>query len=147
MIKIVPSGDSIVIIKDLNNLKSSILTNYIEKLNLNEIEDIISLKNSVGIIFNPYKITSNKFRKKMKSLILNKKLTNNKGLKTWKIPICYDEEFAIDLNEVSDKCKLDKNLVIKRHKEVIYDVDFIGFLPWIFICRLSIKKNMNLCLI
>ena len=61
MIKIVPSGDSIVIIKDLNNLKSSILTNYIEKLNLNEIEDIISLKNSVGIIFNPYKITSNKF--------------------------------------------------------------------------------------
>ena len=65
MTKIVPSGDSIVIIKDLNNLKSSILTNYIEKLNLNEIEDIISLKNSVGIIFNPYKITSNKFRKKI----------------------------------------------------------------------------------
>ena len=123
MIKIVPSGDSIVIIKDLNNLKSSILTNYIEKLNLNEIEDIISLKNSVGIIFNPYKITSNKFRKKMKSLILNKKLTNNKSLKTWKIPICYDEEFAIDLKEVSDKCKLDKNLVKKRHKEVIYDVE------------------------
>ena len=38
---------------------------------------------------------------------------NNKSLKTWKIPICYDEEFAIDLKEVSDKCKLDKNLVIK----------------------------------
>ena len=75
MIKIVPSGDSIVIIKDLNNLKSSILTNYIEKLNLNEIEDIISLKKSVGIIFNPHKITSNEFRKKIKSLILNKKLT------------------------------------------------------------------------
>ena len=45
MTKIVPPGDSIVIIKDLNNLKSSILTNYIEKFNLNEIEDIISLKN------------------------------------------------------------------------------------------------------
>lgn len=130
MTKIVPSGDSIVIIKDLNkSLKSSILTNYIEKLNLNEIEDIISLKNSVGIIFNPHKISSNKFRKKIKSLILNKKLTNNKSLKTWKIPICYDKEFAIDLNEISNKCKLDKNLVIKRHKEVIYDVDFIGFLP------------------
>ena len=118
MIKIVPSGDSIVIIKDLNkSLKSSILTNYIEKLNLNEIEDIISLKNSVGIIFNPHKISSNKFRKKIKSLILNKKLTNNKSLKTWKIPICYDKEFAIDLNEISDKCKLDKNLVIKDIKK------------------------------
>ena len=129
MIKIVPSGDSIVIIKDLNNLKSSILTNYIEKLNLNEIEDIISLKNSVGIIFNPYKITSNKFRKKMKSLILNKKLTNNKSLKTWKIPICYDEEFGIDLNEISQNCKLNIAQIKKKHCSVTYEVDLVGFLP------------------
>ena len=58
MIKIVPSGDSIIIIKDLNDLKSSTLTNYLINLDLNEIEDVISLKNSVGIIFNPYKIAS-----------------------------------------------------------------------------------------
>ena len=63
MIKIVPSGDSIIIIKDLNDLKSSALTNYLLKLNLNEIEDVISLKNSVAIIFNPYKITSSEFIK------------------------------------------------------------------------------------
>ena len=64
-----------------------------------------------------------------------------KTLKTWKIPICYDEEFAIDLNEVSDKCKLDKNLVKKRHKEVIYDVDFIGFLPGFLYLR-NLDKSL-----
>ena len=37
MIKIVPSGDSIIIINNLNNLKSSTLTDYLEKLELNEI--------------------------------------------------------------------------------------------------------------
>ena len=129
MIKIVPSGDSIIIINNLNNLKSSTLADYLEKLELNEIEDIISLKNSVGIIFNPHKTSSNKFRKKIKSLILNKKLTNNKSLKTWKIPICYDEEFAIDLNEISIQCKLNVNQIKKKHSKMTYSVDLIGFLP------------------
>ena len=63
MIKIVPSGDSIIIINNLNNLKSSTLTDYLEKLDLNEIEDIISLKSSVGILFNPHKISSSDFIK------------------------------------------------------------------------------------
>ena len=129
MIKIIPSGDSIIIIKDLNDLKSSTLTNYLVKLNLNEIEDVISLKNSIGIIFNPYKITSDKFIKNIKSLILNKNFTNNRSLKTWKIPICYDEDFAIDLNEISTKCKLDVDQVKKKHNNLTYEVDLVGFLP------------------
>ena len=60
MIEIIPSGDSIIILKDLKNLQSSIISKEIEKLNLSEIEDIISLKNSIGIIFNPYKIKSDR---------------------------------------------------------------------------------------
>ena len=129
MIKIVPSGDSIIIIKDLNDLKSSALTNYLLKLNLNEIEDVISLKNSVGIIFNPYKITSSEFIKNITSLILDKNFTNNRSLKTWKIPICYDKDFAIDLNEISTKCKLDVDQVKKKHNNLTYEVDLVGFLP------------------
>ena len=141
MIKIVPSGDSIIIIQDLKSLKSSSLSVYIEKLNLTEIEDIISLKNSLGIIFNPYKITSKRLIKKIQNVISDKNLNIKKKSKTWKIPICYDKEFAIDLNEISDKCKLDKNLVIKRHKEVIYDVDFIGFLPGFLYLR-NLDKSL-----
>ena len=129
MIKIVPSGDTIIILKDLKNLKSSTLTSYIEKLNFDEIEDIISLKNSVGVIFNPYKTTSNKLIKKFKSNISNKKFTNKKNSKTWKIPICYDEEFGIDLNEISKNCKLDIAQIKKKHCSVTYEVDLIGFLP------------------
>ena len=143
MIEIVPSGDCIVIIKDLNDMKSSTLTNYIEKLKLREIEDVISLKNSVGIIFDPHKITSSEFIKKIKNLISNKKLTNNKSLKTWKIPICYDEEFAIDLIEISAKCKLDIDQVKKLHKELIYEVDLVGFLPG-FLYLGNLEKSLHL---
>ena len=101
MIKIVPSGDSIIIIQDLKNLKSSSLSRYIEKLNLTEIEDIISLKNSLGIIFNPYKITSERLIKKIQNVISDKNLNIKKKSKTWKIPICYDKDFAIDFKEIS----------------------------------------------
>ena len=129
MIKIVPSGDSIIIINNLNNLKSSTLTDYLEKLELNEIEDIISLKSSVGIVFNPHKISSSDFIKKTKNLLFNKNFNNNKKIKTWEIPICYDKDFAIDLNEISTKCKIDVDQVIKNHNNKTYEVDIVGFLP------------------
>ena len=129
MIKIVPSGDSIIILNNLNNLKSSTLTDYLEKLELNEIEDIISLKSSVGILFNPHKISSSDFIKKTKNLLSNKNFTNNNKIKTWEIPICYDKDFAIDLNEISTKCKIDVDQVIKKHNNKTYEVDIVGFLP------------------
>ena len=129
MIKIVPSGDSIIIINNLNNLKSSTLSDYLEKLELNEIEDIISLKSSVGIVFNPHKISSSDFIKKTKNLLFNKNFNNNKKIKTWEIPICYDKDFAIDLNEISTKCKIDVDQVIKNHNNKTYEVDIVGFLP------------------
>jgi len=129
MIKIVPSGDSIIIINNLNNLKTSTLTDYLEKLELNEIEDIISLKSSVGILFNPHKISSSDFIKKTKNILSNKNFTNNNKIKTWEIPICYDKDFAIDLNEISTKCKIDVDQVIKKHNNKTYEVDIVGFLP------------------
>ena len=129
MIKIVPSGDSIIIINNLNNLNSSTLTDYLEKLELNEIEDIISLKSSVGILFNPHKISSSDFIKKTKNLLTNKNLNNSNKIKTWEIPICYDKDFAIDLNEISTKCKIDVDQVIKNHNNKTYEVDIVGFLP------------------
>ena len=129
MIKIVPSGDSIIIINNLNNLKTSTLTDYLEKLELNEIEDIISLKSSVGILFNPHKISSSDFIKKTKNLLSNKNFINNNKIKTWEIPICYDKDFAIDLNEISTKCKIDVDQVIKKHNNKTYEVDIVGFLP------------------
>jgi len=129
MIKIVPSGDSIIILNNLNNLKSSTLTDYLEKLELNEIEDIISLKSSVGILFNPHKISSSDFIKKTKNLLTNKNLNNSNKIKTWEIPICYDKDFAIDLNEISTKCKIDVDQVIKKHNNKTYEVDIVGFLP------------------
>ncbi|WP_282147985.1 5-oxoprolinase subunit PxpB [Algibacter lectus] len=47
----------------------------------------------------------------------------------WKIPVCYDEAFGLDLDAVSIEKKVSKNDIIKQHCGVIYTVYFIGFLP------------------
>lgn len=49
--------------------------------------------------------------------------------KLWKIPVCYEDVFAMDLQYISNAKGISKETLIKRHSEVIYTVYFIGFLP------------------
>ena len=143
MIEIIPSGDSILILKDLKNLQSSIISKEIEKLNLSEIEDVISLKNSIGIIFNPYRIKSDRIIKKIQGLIKDIKIEQNHNFKTWTIPICYDEEFAIDIKEISEHTKQDFEEIKQKHLNKSYDVQIIGFLPG-FLYLGDIDKSLNI---
>ncbi|WP_018300656.1 5-oxoprolinase subunit PxpB [Fangia hongkongensis] len=56
------------------------------------------------------------------------KTKENKG-KIIEVPVCYDEEFALDLNEVSQAKSMSINEVIKRHSEQEYYTYMLGFSP------------------
>jgi inhibitor of KinA len=45
------------------------------------------------------------------------------------IPVCYDEEFALDLPEVAEQSSLPPSEVIKRHAAARYRVRCLGFTP------------------
>lgn len=47
----------------------------------------------------------------------------------YKIPVCYDEKFGIDLQEISEVKQLETSEIIKRHSQPNYTVFFTGFLP------------------
>ena len=64
--------------------------------------------------------------KKIYSTFENLKEINSK---TFRIPVCYDEEFSVDLESYSKAIHLSKDAVLKLHSEAIYSVYFIGFLP------------------
>jgi len=59
--------------------------------------------------------------------------TNIKVEKTvfnlWRIPVCYDDKFALDLEEISIEKSISKQEIIALHSDTIYTVFFIGFLP------------------
>lgn len=47
----------------------------------------------------------------------------------WEIPVCYHNEFGIDLQEMAQHSGLETSEIIKIHSEKIYNIHFIGFLP------------------
>lgn len=47
----------------------------------------------------------------------------------WKVPVCYDPVFGLDLEEMSKEKHLGISEIVRLHSEAIYKVYFIGFLP------------------
>ena len=46
-----------------------------------------------------------------------------------RLPVCYEDEFAPDLEFLAHQLSLSKQKIIELHTEVIYRVYFLGFLP------------------
>jgi inhibitor of KinA len=58
------------------------------------------------------------------------------------IPVCYDEEFALDLIDLAENNQLTTEQVIQLHTNVVYNVVFIGFLPGFpFLAGLDTRLN------
>ena len=132
-INIIPSGDSILIIRISDKVSSHQLNSIVDKIssaNISEVEDILILKDHIGLFYNPYKTTYKNIKSKINSLLsdISISLRSNKK-RNWKIPICYNSELALDIKNVSKILKIDTKEFIKKHKESSYIVDMIGFLP------------------
>ncbi|WP_372919827.1 5-oxoprolinase subunit PxpB [Salegentibacter sp.] len=57
------------------------------------------------------------------------KITKLSNRQIFHLPVCYDEEFGWDLEEISKQKKLSKTQIIELHTAPVYTVYFIGFLP------------------
>lgn len=93
------------------------------------ILQVINTYNSLLII---YDLTINKiYREKehLKSLILDRQNIPEIQSRTLEIPVCYDQEFGLDLKLISKENNLDVSDISKLHTAKKYRVFFIGFLP------------------
>lgn len=125
----------------------SILVEWPAEINENTLLDVLNFKTKIEkyIFESKIKVTSaynsllitydstidniNSEILTLKSLYSEKKGVERSSFKLWKIPVCYDNEFAMDLDEISVQKNLTKKEIIRLHSEGIYTVFFIGFLP------------------
>jgi KipI family sensor histidine kinase inhibitor len=49
--------------------------------------------------------------------------------RTWRLPVCYEGEYAPDLDEVAERSGLGRAGVVAAHARGTYDVFMLGFLP------------------
>lgn len=112
------------ILKDIINYKNKIVY-----YNIKVIVEVINTYNSLTIIYsstidNIYnEITT------LKSIYQESFEQNLLKNYYWNIPVCYDEKFGLDLQEISKSNQVPIDEIIELHSGAIYTVFFIGFLP------------------
>lgn len=92
--------------------------------------EMVPAYNSLTLICEGYPIDFEIFAPQLKSLYEKER---TKGIVTqkylWKLPVCYDLNFGIDLAEISQKLQKTIPEIIDEHTKHIYTVYGIGFLP------------------
>jgi inhibitor of KinA len=134
MYSIGPYGDSAIlinldqIIDETINEKAIAIARSIEEKNITGLTFIIPAYCSITVGYNPLEIGYELLKTKVEESCKNSnpdKLVSKK----WKIPVCYDLDFALDMEDVTVLTGLSKNEIIEAHTGIEYRVYMLGFLP------------------
>jgi len=134
-LKYKPYGERSILIEWPAFIDKDILQDIIqfkEVISENKLKQTVELKLAYNSLLIVYGIVCRNFENEVEVLKKLYRTANFKHdilSKIWKIPVCYDDIFGIDLEEITRLKGLSKNEIIAKHLAPIYTVYFIGFLP------------------
>ncbi len=102
---------------------------YLATLDVKSILQINNAYNSLLIIYNFTIDDVYSEITELKTHYRQRNIVKKSNSKLFKIPVCYDEEFGLDLEIISAEKQLPISQIIALHSQVVYTVFFIGFLP------------------
>ena len=117
--------------KEINSKVINYFKNIKEK-NISGVTNIAPSYNKLIITFDLDITNFEKLKKAIKNMDL--KSYNNDKNKLIKIPVCCDDEFALDINRLEDKLKISKDQILKNFfaKEYFcYMTGFIAGMPFL----------------
>lgn len=130
---IFPFGDNAIVL-NFGNVVSRVINRFIHDLHytLNE-KPILGYLSSIPayttltIVFDKDLTNAEQFRKAVREIkpFTDKITTANKI----SIPVCYEAEYSLDMDEVCRLCNLSRDEVISIHTSIVYDVYMMGFQP------------------
>jgi len=136
-----PYGDSAILINFKQKIDLVInqqvvqLAKKIEQVAFDWVQFCIPAYCSLTVGFDFKKIQYEDAVLKMQSLILSLKtevqqpILKEKTTRILNIPVCYNDEFALDLNALSQEKQLSTQEIIELHTAKTYHVFMLGFLP------------------
>ena len=128
-----PYGERAILIEWPSNIDEDILADVLlfkENINLDKvIVEVRAAYASLLVIYDNFIVDSDNEISKLNSIYASRISSQQLESRLWKIPVCYDETFGLDLDEISKEKGLTKQEIIQLHSETIYTVYFIGFLP------------------
>lgn len=98
-----------------------------------EIIEMVPAYTTLTIYYDPCRIQSatpyEALKEKMLNALKTLKVDDTSAGNHVEIPVCYESDFAPDLERVAKHCRLSPEEVIDRHTSATYDVYFLGFTP------------------
>ncbi len=91
--------------------------------------EFVPAYNSLTLIKRGDTIDFDKYTIELQEIYREKKTFPKKEKFLWRLPVCYDPEFGIDLAEVADRLQIKVPELIAMHTGNTYIVYGIGFLP------------------
>ena len=134
--KIEPFGDAalLVTLGDVISLevhqKVVSFVRAIESSSIVGVGELISSYNTVTVYYDFLQIPYSELKSQLEELDIEKISIPEKNIV--QIPVCYDEEFALDMKEVISKTNLSKEEIVKLHTSKEYLVYMLGFMPGFF---------------
>lgn len=134
-IRFLTCGDSALTVefsKEMNeetNRKIRFLAERIAEGKLRGIREAVPTFCSVTVYFDPLVSSANAVKRKLTRLIRSYKAGSAETKRVFLIPVCYEEEYAPDLEDVCKLTGLSREEVIKIHSGTDYLIYMLGFLP------------------
>ncbi len=108
------------------SLAQALITKYPQ-----QFTEVIPAYQSLTLYFDPLQSEFENIVKKIPAIItaLEKKVVEHRIAKVIRLPVCYEAEFAPDLQWVAKHCRLSESEIIRLHCRPRYLVHMLGFLP------------------
>ncbi len=111
--------------------------NQLEQNKFEGFTETVPAYNSLAVFYQPEKVIKTKntiaesVTEQIKNILATVDSLSKAPLHSIKhiIPVCYDEEFGNDLEELSEQLRLTKEKIIQLHSSVSYKVFMTGFTP------------------
>jgi len=134
--KISPLGDSAITLDfaDESSDRARLLARTLsaaerlEGANLPGVMDVTCAYESVAVFFDPARIEQD-FEDKIGALVSSAGIRALRKARKIEIPVCYDDEFALDHARVASQTFLTGDAIIALHSSTEYTVACIGFVP------------------
>ena len=100
----------------------------IDRVFSSEIRETVMAYNSLTLYLN-VAVGVSEFIVQLKELYAKNDLPVKQESNLWRIPVCYEPNFGMDLKALAKLKKCSAAQLIKRHTAPLYEVCFLGFLP------------------
>ncbi|RED49248.1 5-oxoprolinase subunit PxpB [Seonamhaeicola aphaedonensis] len=101
----------------------------IQNSNIKALPEVNNAYNSLLVVYSLLEFNFENKVKTLKEVYKNLKKIHKPTFNLWKIPVCYDSCFGIDIEALANSKNISVENLVILHTETYYTVYFIGFLP------------------